>query len=1009
MAKESHKQFAKKPAAGRIDPSRRRKGGIILIVILALMLWGVLMLYSLVTSHVLSDMSGIETPKESAEDGKTELSETQSKLLGIRASVSELAMQFDEAYKNYYTQCQTKVRLSAQANYERVAGEGDAAIVRSGRGGIVKIENGEATLPRGLRSRISEYAGKFTQDSGTLIYDTRTREGTIRKDVLGYCHIRGPYYYVEIFDGDQLLDYIDHYVNYDEILESMEIAHDVQLYLVCPDRENSKYFFNLNGNLVYFPDKIPGTRIDFNTEDLGLPSDFQSLMDYDATIVYDQSREGVPMVYRVYEIEVLDCLLIIATPYMNVALQILRETMFGLTVILILSLVFIVWITSVYKEMQRGVMTEEKRNSYSPARVRLIAVSCGFLGALAVFVSCLFIRSLSSIYTESENMKTNLAVMQWQINRNKDYNKQKSEQRRQLYMDYAFRTAELLEDNPGLRSKEELSELNRIMGTEYIMLFDSHGVETATSSDYVNVVLGGTNPDKPTSTADFLRILNGVAGISHSAYTDEVTGRKLELHGARMQDPASKDYSVLLLAVKPEDINEEKKKDEENRILMTLTPTSSYSFCFNSKTRECESISSNDLPDGVAPEDLNADESIFRDNLLDFIRLNGRKYLMVSSKAEDEIRYYYMCTLTSQVYGNALRYSFYYALGFALIFAILCLYLLRGYNIDAMEKMGSGETSETGPEEKPRGRLATLLYHIVGNASPERKALLIFQTLIAIALLFVVIRASIDVGQNSGSVLSYIMEGKWNKGFNLFSITSIVFLLCGIELIMIFIGFVLKTVGRMLNSRGQTICRLIKNLTNYISIMIFFYYALSYLGVDTNAILASVGVIGIGVSMGARDLIADIFAGVSTIFEGEYQVGDIVNIDGYRGMVQEIGVRSTRLIGRGGNIKVIGNKDIHSVTNLTKLNSWVPITIKVDVTYPLKDAEAAIYEAIPRIAETCPQIISGPYYKGVLSVENGFAVLSIIAECNEDDYHKVERALVRDILLALREKNIPVR
>ena len=149
--------------------------------------------------------------------------------------------------------------------------------------------------------------------------------------------------------------------------------------------------------------------------------------------------------------------------------------------------------------------------------------------------------------------------------------------------------------------------------------------------------------------------------------------------------------------------------------------------------------------------------------------------------------------------------------------------------------------------------------------------------------------------------------------------------------------------------------------------------------------------------MGARDLIADIFAGVSMIFEGEYQVGDIVNIDGYRGMVQEVGVRSTRLVGRGGNVKVIGNKDIKSVTNLTKMNSWVAVTIKVDVNYALRDAAKH------------PEIISGPFYKGVLSVEMGFAVLSIIAECNEDNYHKVERALIRDVLLALRENNVPVK
>jgi small conductance mechanosensitive channel len=198
-------------------------------------------------------------------------------------------------------------------------------------------------------------------------------------------------------------------------------------------------------------------------------------------------------------------------------------------------------------------------------------------------------------------------------------------------------------------------------------------------------------------------------------------------------------------------------------------------------------------------------------------------------------------------------------------------------------------------------------------------------------------------------------------------------------------------------------------LISYLGILIFIYFALSYIGIDTRAILASVGVMGIGISMGARGIIADILAGVSTIVEGEYQVGDIVEIDGYRGMVSEIGVRSTKVIGRGGNVKIIGNKNIKNVTNLTKKNSWVAVTIRVDVTYSLTDAEEILAQELPRLGREHKEIISGPIYKGVLAIEGGYAVLSIIAECKEGDFHKVQRILNRGVLLALRNNNVPVR
>ena len=86
--------------------------------------------------------------------------------------------------------------------------------------------------------------------------------------------------------------------------------------------------------------------------------------------------------------------------------------------------------------------------------------------------------------------------------------------------------------------------------------------------------------------------------------------------------------------------------------------------------------------------------------------------------------------------------------------------------------------------------------------------------------------------------------------------------------------------------------------------------------------------------------------------------------------------------------------------------------LRIEDTDQVRQVEGAveiINRTLPQIAAKHPEILSGPYYKGILSVEMGFAVLSIIAECNEDNYHKVERILVREVLLALRENNVPVR
>ncbi|MEG0167466.1 MAG: mechanosensitive ion channel, partial [Ruthenibacterium sp.] len=69
----------------------------------------------------------------------------------------------------------------------------------------------------------------------------------------------------------------------------------------------------------------------------------------------------------------------------------------------------------------------------------------------------------------------------------------------------------------------------------------------------------------------------------------------------------------------------------------------------------------------------------------------------------------------------------------------------------------------------------------------------------------------------------------------------------------------------------------------------------SLLGVNVTGIFASLGLLGLVVGFGAQSLIGDIITGIFIIFEGQYNIGDIIILDGFRGTVKEIGIRTTRL------------------------------------------------------------------------------------------------------------------
>lgn len=290
---------------------------------------------------------------------------------------------------------------------------------------------------------------------------------------------------------------------------------------------------------------------------------------------------------------------------------------------------------------------------------------------------------------------------------------------------------------------------------------------------------------------------------------------------------------------------------------------------------------------------------------------------------------------------------------------------------------------------------------------PEDKTVLAFDVLVSIALLEIVYYVYIKKSA-SDSLLGFILQGKWTRGLNLFALASIIFMVAAVLLGMMVIKFIFYILIAPMDTKGETICRLIYNLLKYVALITILYYAFGYLGFNTSALLASVGFVTLAISMGSKDLVADVLAGITIVFEGEYQVGDMVEIGGYRGKVAEIDVRSTKLIGRGDNIKIINNHDVKDVLNMTRLNSWLPIEVTIPAGQPLEKIEEILDQNIQEIGKKIKEVIHGPYYYGVLSMNKEGITLSILTECKEEDYYRVQRRLNKELIKLFEKHKIPM-
>ncbi len=210
------------------------------------------------------------------------------------------------------------------------------------------------------------------------------------------------------------------------------------------------------------------------------------------------------------------------------------------------------------------------------------------------------------------------------------------------------------------------------------------------------------------------------------------------------------------------------------------------------------------------------------------------------------------------------------------------------------------------------------------------------------------------------------------------------------------------------SKRGATIVKLLNSFIKYLLAIIAIMLILNAWGVDTATLLAGAGILSLVIGLGAQSLIADIIAGMFIVFEGEFQVGDIVIIDGWRGTVDEIGIRTTKVIDWQGNIKIVNNSQIATIINQSKELSVTTCVIAIDYRESIPRVELVIKNNIERLRNAIPEIVDGPYYKGVDSLGDSSVNLLFIATVKESDYYVVQRALNRELKMIFDENNISI-
>jgi moderate conductance mechanosensitive channel len=192
---------------------------------------------------------------------------------------------------------------------------------------------------------------------------------------------------------------------------------------------------------------------------------------------------------------------------------------------------------------------------------------------------------------------------------------------------------------------------------------------------------------------------------------------------------------------------------------------------------------------------------------------------------------------------------------------------------------------------------------------------------------------------------------------------------------------------------------------------IVFLQVLNLLGIPYQPLLASAGILGIAIGLGAQSIFKDMLNGVLILVEDQYNVGEVVNIAGLKGTVEDLSLRRTTLRDADGTLYIIPNSQIATVSNLSR--DYAVATLNVSV-----DASANPDKVITLLANVAEQVrndagfkdiaVADPVVLGVDKIEGRAVTYPVQIRVHTNKRDIVLRELRRRIILAFEKEGIPL-
>lgn len=205
----------------------------------------------------------------------------------------------------------------------------------------------------------------------------------------------------------------------------------------------------------------------------------------------------------------------------------------------------------------------------------------------------------------------------------------------------------------------------------------------------------------------------------------------------------------------------------------------------------------------------------------------------------------------------------------------------------------------------------------------------------------------------------------------------------------------------------QAVSGIIGGLAKILLWVVGILFVLSNLGVNINSLLTGIGIGGLALALAARSLLEDLFSSLAIVFDRPFAPGDFIEVDGEKGTVQKVGVKTTRIRALSGEQIIIPNKDLSGarIKNFRRMQERrIAFMLAVAADTPTEKIGA-----VPTLVEAVVKPLARFRWAHLVEITGKqltFEVVYFVASDDYSDYLNIHQSILLGIKSALEREGI---